>query len=208
MATDWSMKGQYVKNCSCAPGCPCDFWAPPTLTRCEGMCAMKIEQGHFGATPLDDLTWAASYHWPGPLHEGNGTLQPYILDTATEAQRTALLTILSGQAGNAWFEVLASVVSTVLAPQFVPIEFSFDLEARTAAVRIPDQMETISTPILNAATGETHRIRVDMPAGMEYFRPEIATTKVLKGTGKIKYDCPAGHSSLANVHHTDKGLVA
>jgi hypothetical protein len=208
MATEWRMKGQYLKNCNCAPGCPCDFWAAPTHHKCEGMCAMRIEQGNFGATKLDGLVWAGAYHWPGPLHEGNGTLQPYVSEAATPEQRMALLTILSGKAGNAWFEVLASVVSTVLEPKFVPIEFEFDLEGRTARVVIPGELETVTEPIRNAATGDEFRVRIDLPKGMEYFKPEIATTKSLRGTGQIQFDCPSSHSSLANVEHTQRGLVA
>jgi hypothetical protein len=169
---------------------------------------MQIAEGHFGTTSLDGLLFAAVYHWPGPLHEGNGTLQPYVVDKATPEQRMALLTIMSGQAGNAWFEVLASVVSTIHEPKFLPIEFEFDLERRHARVKIPGELETVTEPIRNAATGEEFRVRVDLPRGMEYFKPEIATTRVLKGTGKIPFDCPSAHSSLANVEHTHKGLVA
>lgn len=207
MATDWMMRGEYLKNCNCAPGCPCDFWAAPTHHKCEGMFAMRVRQGHFDRIRLDNVIWAGTYHWPGPLHEGNGTLQPYISDTSTPEQRQALLTILSGQAGNAWFEVVASLVSAVLEPKFVPITFEFDLAKRHALVRIAGEFETISEPIPNIATGDTHRILVEMPQGMEYFRPEIATTKVLKGTGAIKFDCPGAHSSLAIIEHRHTGLV-
>lgn len=208
MAPKWRMKGEYVKNCNCAPGCPCDFWAPPTHHKCEGMCAMRIQEGFFEKIPLSGLIFACTYHWPGPLHEGNGTLQPYVLDKATPEQRNALLTIMSGKAGNPWFEVLASIVSTILPPKFVPIEFSFDLERRNAQVRIPGEMETVTEPIKNVVSGEGHRIRVDMPQGMEYFHPEIATARVLKGTDKIRFDHPGGHSSLALVEHTQDGLAA
>ena len=201
------MRGEYVKNCNCAPGCPCDFWAAPTHHECTGMFAMRIRQGHFDKTSLDNVIWGGTYYWPGPLHEGHGTLQPYISDKSTAEQRHALLTIMSGQAGNAWFEVVASVVSTVLEPKFVPIKFEFDLAKRHASVSIAGEFETISEPILNIATGDTHRILVEMPQGMEYFRPEIATTKVLKGTGAIKFDCPGAHSSLAIVEHRHTGLV-
>ena len=208
MPTNWRMKGEYLKNCNCAPGCPCDFWAPPTHHKCEGMCAMRIERGHFGPVELDGLIWAGAYHWPGPLHEGKGTLQPYVLDTATPEQRNGLLTIMSGQAGNAWFQVLASVVSTVLEPKFVPIEFEFDLLGRHAVVRIPGEMETISEPIRDLATGKAHRVLVEMPNGMEYRKPETATTKILRGMGQIRFDCAPSHSSLALVEHTQDGLVA
>jgi hypothetical protein len=204
--TEWSMVGQYMKNCSCAPGCPCDFWAEPTHHFCAGMAAMHIERGHFGPTKLDGLRWLVTYHWPGPLHEGNGTFCAYVDERADEQQRTALLTILSGKAGNAWFEVLASVVKTILPPKFVKIEWEFDLASRHARAAVPGEVETVTEPIRDLVSGKDHHILVKMPNGMEYFEPEIATTKVLRSTGPIKFDHPGAHSSLANVVHTQAGL--
>ena len=75
---NWRMKGRYIKNCNCAYGCPCDFNARPTQGPCEGMAGMRIDEGHFGDVKLDGLHWAANYHWPGPLHEGNGTMQAFM----------------------------------------------------------------------------------------------------------------------------------
>ena len=115
---------------------------------------------------------------------------------------------MSGKAGNAWFEVLASVISKVLDPKFVPIRFSFDLKSRKAEVEFGDEVVTTSEPIKNIATGDEHRILVEMPNGMEYRHPEIATTGVLKSSGAIKFDCPNAHSSLALVEHTHTGLAA
>jgi hypothetical protein len=46
-----------------------------------------------------------------------------------------------------------------------------------------------------------------MPNGMEYFSPEIATTAVLRSSGLIAFDCKDAHSSLATVEHTQNGLV-
>jgi hypothetical protein len=201
------MRGEYVKNCSCAPGCPCDFWAPPTHHHCTGMFAMRIRQGNFGPTNLDGIVWAGTYYWPGPLHEGNGTLQPFLSDKSSDKQREALLTIMSGKAGNAWFEVVASVVSTILEPKFVPIDFDFDLAKRFCRVSIANEFETVSEPIKDIVSGDAHRVLVEMPNGMEYFRPEIATTKVLKSTGALKFDCPGAHSSLAIVEHRQSGLL-
>lgn len=203
----WRMKGKYMKNCNCDPGCPCDYWAEPTHHKCEGMLAMEIEEGNFGDVSLDGVKFAATYHWPGPLHEGNGTLQPILEDKTTDEQREALLTIISGQAGNPWFEVLASVVSTVLDPQFSPINFEFDLGNRKANVEIPGILQTVSEPIINEATGDKLRVRIDMPHAMEYKFAETATAVVNLGTGDIKYDWPNSHSTLAYVEHTQDGLV-
>src|ERR1700747_1753174 len=66
---------------------------------CEGVVGMMIDQGDFDGVALDGLSWVAVARWPGPLHEGNGEVQPFIDERASDEQRTALLTILTGQAG-------------------------------------------------------------------------------------------------------------
>lgn len=63
-ATNWRMKGKYVKNCNCAFGCPCGFNARPTYGHCEGMAGMRIDEGFFGDVRLDGLRWAGTNHWP------------------------------------------------------------------------------------------------------------------------------------------------
>jgi len=205
---NWRMKGKYIKNCNCDPGCPCDYWAAPTHHICEGMIAMEIDEGHYGDVSLDGVKYALTYHWPGPLHEGNGTAQPILDESTTPEQREALFAILTGQAGNAWFEVLASVISTILEPKFLPIDFNVNIEERTAKVSVPGIIETVSEPILNEATGNELRVRIDMPQGMEYKFAETAMAVVNKGTGDIKYDCPNSHSSMAIIEHTQDGLVS
>ncbi len=207
MAVQWRLRAEYIKNCNWAPGCPCDFWAGPTNYSCSGMLAYNILDGYYGDVPLGGLVLAATYSWPGSLHMGHGQVQPFVSQHANEQQRNALLAILSGKAGNAWFEVLASVIETVHPPRFVPIHFEFDLGKRHAACSVAGEFETVSEPIKNVVTGVTHTIRVDMPNGMEYLHPEIVTTKVLRSSGAIKFDCPPAHSSMAVVIHTEKGLA-
>lgn len=206
---DWRMKGEWLKNCNCAYGCPCDFNALPTNGECTGIVAMNISEGHFGDVRLDGLRWAATAHWPGPLHEGNGTMQPIIDERADEAQRNALLTILSGeqQAEGTLFHILSMVVSKVLDPVFAPIDFEFDLDGRSARVVVPGVLETTSQPIRNPVTGAEHRIRIQIPEGFEHREGEVASA-VTKGSGEIKFDIASGHSTLALVEHTAAGLAA
>ena len=206
--TSWRMKGRYMKNCNCAYGCPCDFNSKPTYGPCEGMAGMHIDEGHFGDVKLDGLNWAVTYHWPGALHEGNGTLQAIIEERADEQQRQALLTILSGQEQDegTFFHILSVIVSNMLEPLFLPIEFEFDLEGRTARMAVAGVFDTTSEPIKNPVSGENHRIRVVMPEGFEHREAEIAHA-VTKGTGQIKFDISAGHSTLAIVEHTPSGVV-
>lgn len=177
--------------------------APP-----EGMAAMHIDEGHFDDVKLDGLRWAGVYHWPGPLHEGNGTLLAVIDEKANEKQRQALLTILTGQeqSPGTFFQILSLIVSKLLPPKFAPIEFDFNLEKRTARVSVPGVFETVSAPIKNPVTKEDHRIRVVMPDGFEYKEAEIASAVVNKDLADLKYDWPGSHSSLAVVEHTASGL--
>ena len=204
---EWLMKGHYLKNCNCVASCPCDTVGLPSPDKgCEGVAGMFIEQGHFANIALDGLSWVAVSRWPGPLHEGDGTLQAFIDERATAEQRTALLTILSGQAGNAWFEFLASTISNLYEPQFVPIEFEFDKQKRTARVVIPGALETVSGPLTLPNTKQENRVTVRLPEGREYLEMEVAQTMVLKGTGAIKFDHRNTHSSLAEVAHTHEGL--
>ena len=169
---------------------------------------MCISEGNFGTVKLDGLSWVVVYSWPGALHEGNGAVQPFIDKRTSEEQRNALPTILSGQGGNAWFEVLASVVTTIHEPQFVPITWQFDKTRRKARVSVPGFVETESLPLKIPATNEEQHVFVRMPNGMEYKEYAVAQCTILKGTGPVKFDYTGRHSSLADVEHTDKGLQA
>src|SRR5437764_8671622 len=164
--TEWRMKGQYIKNCNCIATCPCDTVGRPyPEPGCEGVACMHIVEGHFGDVRLDGLNWAGTVHWPGALHEGNGSMQPLIDERATAEQRNALLQILSGQNGGTLFEILASVITTMHEPQFVPIHFEFDKKARRARVSIPGFLETVSDPLTVLATGDEQRFSVQLPEG-------------------------------------------
>jgi hypothetical protein len=206
MATDWKFKAEYIKNCNCAPGCPCDFWAPPTYGTCEGLAGFRVLSGYYGDVDLAGVIFMVALYWPGPLHLGNGTFQAYVGENASEAQRNAILRIMSGREGGPWMELNAALVAKVHKPKFLPIRWEFDLERRRARVVIGDEAETLSEPI-RTANGVEHRVRISMPDGIEYKDPEIAVASVLRSTGTLKFDFQGGHSSLAIVTHTPKGLV-
>ena len=116
--------------------------------------------------------------------------------------------MLSGKAGDAWFEVLASIVTTMHEPQFVPIAWEFNKKKRTARVSVPGFLETKVAPLKIPATGDEQKVIVQMPDGMEYKEFQVAQSVILKGTGAVKFDFKNTHSSLADVEHTHKGLRA
>ena len=85
---DWRMKGNYLKNCNCVPSCSCDTSGfPSPHDNCEGVVGMLIEEGHFDGVDLSGCKWAGTVYWPGALHEGNGTMEAFIDEGASEEQR-------------------------------------------------------------------------------------------------------------------------
>lgn len=207
--TDWRLSGDWIKNCNCAFGCPCDFMAPPTHGNCDAVLGMRIERGHFGSTNLDGLSFFVVASWPGPLHEGNGTVQAIIDERSTAEQRDALFQILSGKhaAEGTLFHIFSLIVAKMLDPIFAPVNVAFDIDRRTARVSIPGVLETETKPIRNPVTGAEHRIQIVVPEGFEHHRAEIASARI-ESTGGLKFSVSEGHSSLAKVEQTSAGVAA
>lgn len=208
-ATDWRLEGQWMKNCNCAFGCPCDFNAPPTEGYCKGLVAMRIAKGHFEETKLDGLCFAIMVDFPGALHEGNGTIQPIIDERATPEQRQALFEIFSGKhsAEGTLFQIVSLIVTKIHDPVFAPFEFSFDKDGRVARLVAQGVLETDVEPIKNPVTGTPHRIQVVMPEGFEHRAAEIASANI-RSTGAIPFETQGTHSSLATVVQTPDGVAA
>ena len=206
---NWRLDGEWIKNCNCAFGCPCDFNAKPTNGYCKGLLGMRITKGNFENVSLDGLSFFVTVHFPGALHEGNGQAQPIIDERASPAQREALFKIMSGQNSmeGTLFHIVSLIVTKMHDPVFAPIEFEFDKSARVARLRIPGVLETEVEPIKNPVTGLPHRIRVVMPEGFEHIEGEIASSNI-RSTGAIRFETQGGHSTLAHVTQTPQGVVA
>jgi hypothetical protein len=205
----WRLEGEWIKNCNCAFGCPCDFNARPTNGKCLGLLGMRITKGHFNDVQLDGLSFFVMVSFPGPLHEGNGEIQPLIDERASPPQREAMFNIMSGQhsAEGTIFHIMSLIVTKMHDPVFAPISFSFDKAARTARVSIPGVLETEVEPIKNPVTGAPHRIQVVMPEGFEHREGEVASANI-RSTGAIKFQTTGSHSTLAHVVQTPEGVAA
>ncbi|MES2070594.1 MAG: DUF1326 domain-containing protein [Pseudomonadota bacterium] len=206
---NWRLEGEWIKNCSCAFGCPCDFNALPTKGYCKGLAGMRIVKGHYNDVSLDGLSFFVVVSFPGALHEGNGQLQPIIEERASPEQREALFNIMSGQNSDegTLFQIFSLIVTTMHDPIFAPVTFEMDKAARTARVIIPGVLETETEPIKNPVTGAPHRIQVVMPEGFEHRECEVASSNI-RSSGAIKFDTAGGHSTLAYVVQTPQGVAA
>jgi hypothetical protein len=205
MATEWYMEGPWFKNCNCDPGCPCDFNQNPTKGFCEGMAAMRIDKGHFGDVDLSGLSFGGIVRWPGPIHEGNGEIQPFLSEEANEEQRNALFAIMSGNEGDTLFEIFAAVCPTVHEPVVTHIDFEFDLDSRSGRVKVGDALECDVETLRGINPPDPYRILVQIPNGFEYtgdnHDAETALTKRLVTRGPIDLDITDGHSSMTYVRH-------
>jgi hypothetical protein len=208
-STDWRLEGEWLKNCNCAFGCPCDFNARPTEGHCEGLVAMHITKGHFGNVMLNDLCFSVVVRFPGALHEGNGEAQPILDERATPEQREALGAILSGEnsAEGTLFHIFSLIVVKMHDPIFARFTFGFDQEDRVARLVVPGVLETESEPIRNPVTNMPHRIQVMMPEGFEHRGAEIASSNI-RSMAAIKFETTGRHSSLAHVVQTPQGVAA
>jgi hypothetical protein len=130
-------------------------------------------------------------------------------ERADERQRDAILKILAGEETEpaaTIFNALAATLATVHQPQFRPIEFEVDLQARTGRFAVPGVVEARSEPIRNPVTGEPHYARVVLPHGFEFTEAEFASSTT-RASGVIAHDWTQAHSHLAMLHLTPNGPV-
>jgi hypothetical protein len=208
-SVQWRVRATEFGNCNCSYGCPCQFNALPTHGYCEAAVAWRIEEGHFGDVPLDGLRMVALYQWPGPVHEGNGTMQIVIDERAGAKQRDALVKIMTGEEtdeGATMWWVYAAMCPNKLSPLSKPIEFEVDVEARRGFFKVPGVVETAGEPIRNPVTGAEHRARIDLPHGFEYRIAEIGSGRT-SATGAIKLDLQDSYGQFAHLHLSNKGVV-
>jgi hypothetical protein len=159
---------------------------------------MKVDDGQFDGVSLGGVKWAVAYHWPGPLHEGNGTVKPYFDPSTSGEQLNALGQILTGQAGGSWFELVASIVTTLKDPAIVPIDFQ--VSGKTGTVTIGDTIENRFGPIKNPVSGDDTEVYVRIPGGWEYSanggEAAILQSQTMVSRDEIAFDQTGCHTSL------------
>ena len=187
----WSLQGKYVEFCNCAMACPCAGSASPSHGHCTGVLAMQVDKGHYGDVDLDGITVAATFYFHGAMQDCAGHLQPILPENTSDAQRDAILKILSGedQPVGSIFNIFSCVVEHNHAPVYKPIELDFDIANKTCRLEVPG--------IVHAETGHSHEV-----AGNGDATGSTATS-----TGEIKFDCPDCHFSLAFFKYDSDGMT-
>ncbi len=208
MAT-WEIEGRELVNCSCDYGCPCQFNSLPDKGHCHAVAGIQIDAGHHGETPLDGLRVAAIFKWPGPIHEGNGEAIAFVDAKASDAQREALLRIMSGQDTDPFatmFAVYASTVTKMHDPVFTDIDLELDIDGRKGRIFVKDYIDTIGRPIRNKVSGAETRAQIVLPEGFEYAVAEIGSASTTTG-GPLKIALTDTYGQFARLHLNSHGVV-
>lgn len=175
--TGWHISGHHAGSCNCVWACPCQFNALPDKGNCEAVLAWEIDEGHFGDVSLDGVRFGFAVHWPGAIHEGNGTRQFVVGEGASDEQREAIEAMATGEHGGTYFEIFASVCPNDRDPIVAPIELDVERDARRGSFRIAGLGESRIEPIVNPEISEEeHRVRIDLPDGFEYKQAEIGNS--------------------------------
>jgi hypothetical protein len=135
----WSLRGEYMESCNCDYLCPCIYTNPQeaaTHDDCTAVMVFRIDEGDFGGTTLDGLKFALVIRSGRVMADGDWIFAGVVDDSATEAQKTALAAIVSGDAGGVPALIRQNLVSDFRGVAFKPIEVHVEGLERSAT--IPD----------------------------------------------------------------------
>jgi len=208
--TYWEFRGRELVNCTCEYGCPCQFNALPDKGHCYAVAGIQIDEGYHGDTRLDGLKIGAVFKWPGAIHEGNGEALAFVDERADDAQREALLRIMTGQDTEPFatmFAVYASTVTTMHPPVFTRIDFEVDVDGRRGRLSVPGYVEMTGEPIRNKVSGQESRAQIVLPAGFEYEVADIGSASSRTLGGPMQIDISEKYAQLAHLHLSTHGVV-
>ncbi|WP_242126579.1 DUF1326 domain-containing protein [Sphingobium sp. Sx8-8] len=205
----WNLKGREFANCNCEYGCNCQFGGLPDKGHCQAAVGIAIDEGRHGDTDLSGLNIAGVFRWPGPIHEGQGECVAFVDERATDAQRQALLTIMTGGDTDPFatvFAVFASTITTMHEPVFTQVDFDVDVEGRKGRLRIPGHLEMDGEPIRSPVNGAEVRAQIRLPDGFEYEVAEVGSG-ASRAIAPMQLAHQASYGQFAYLHLDSHGVV-
>jgi hypothetical protein len=206
---NWEIHGLNFGNCNCSYGCPCQFNALPTHGNCRAVVFLRIDRGHFGDVSLDGCKFGFAVSWPGPVHHGGGTMQPFIDEATEEAQREALFAIMTGKETKdaaTHFWVYSAMCDTIHDPVITKIDFDVDMDARTAACEARGVATGRGEPIRNPVTGAKHRVGIVVPNGFEYTQSEVGRGWS-RSFGTVAMELEDSYGQWNELHMNNDGVI-
>jgi len=197
----WKVSGTWLEACNCDYGCPCNFDGFPTTGSCEGTVGFHVDTGVHGKTSLDGLSVVVAVKWPKAIHDGNGKAEIFIDERASEAQRGALVRILTGQDGGMPWELLAPTLSELVGPHFKPITFEVNGTRSRMAV---DGLEVQLEPFKNPVTGEVAEPHTVLPQGFIWRDGHVCRSSKNVAAGGVQYDWTGKNAYYARVEWSNQ----
>jgi hypothetical protein len=175
----WWCRGLIFENCACTLVCPghMHFSQLCTHERCKGYWAFRFDHGMFGDVSVAGTKAVIVFDTSQRMIDGDWTQTIIIDKAASEEQRHALDTILSGRAGGPW-EKLASFVGRRGATEFLAIELHD--EGTVKRLAIADRLKAIVTQIRGRDKSK--------PVTFENSFNQIHAPRQVLGTGDTDYD--------------------
>ena len=109
------------------------------------------------------------------------------------------------EAATHWW-VFHAMSDTIHPTLYRPIDLTLDIDARTAKVSIPGVLEASGRPIQAPHGGGEHRVRIDIPGGIEFELAEVGsgTSKI---TGAIKLELNDSYGQWNILRHGPSGVI-
>jgi hypothetical protein len=172
---NWRVSGDWFDVCKCSIPCPCTFAQPPSEGDCEGILAWHIREGRFGDVALDGLNVVGLGAFEGNLWTGaKADMAMFVDERADEAQREALQTIWSGQAGG-WPGEFAAMIGNVRGIELARIDFHIDDDLGSWRVEIPGKVLGEAEALTGPTAPEGTRVEVHNAPGAEVGPGQVAT---------------------------------
>ena len=136
MATQWSVKGEYMEACSCDFLCPClpkNMSTPATYDFCKVALAFEIESGKFGDVAMDGVRFVMFAQSKAVMGAGEWFGGMVIDASASDEQAVAVGAIAGGDGGGP-LAMLAPLISDFRGVERHAIEFKKN--GKTCSVKI------------------------------------------------------------------------
>ncbi len=126
--TSWVIRGEELEACECDSVCPCVWAKDVTFQECKSTLVWRVDSGKHGDTDLSGTVFGLALTKSGKnivqaMGKWEGII--YVGDRASEAQKNAIVAILSGKWGKAFSKI--DVKSA-------PIEFRMEGDRREATI--------------------------------------------------------------------------
>lgn len=169
----------YVEDCNCDHGCPCNFNGFPTCGLCRSLVLNSISEENDGDVKLNGVDIVIAASWPKAIHEGNGTVQLYVSKHAEEVQRDAVRNIFTCKAkGEGPFALFALTSKYILEPQYVDIRKRID--GKKSSLSVPGVIDVQVESFKNPVTGEDQETIIQLPKGFIFKMGQAAKSKLIK----------------------------